>query len=79
ASFNFYKSNNTLNHLNGFLAFAETFTDPIMVISEQGAICYSNKPLQCMLGYTEDELDHKPISELLSYVSGDSCSVFEIK
>jgi PAS domain S-box-containing protein len=79
ASFNFFIPNDSVHFLNGFRAFAETFTDPIMLISEQGTICYSNKPLQCMLGYTEDELDQKPIGELLLYVSVDSCSVFEIK
>ncbi len=79
ASYNFFNPNDSAHFLNGFLAFAETFTDPIMVISEQGTICYSNKPLQCMLGYTDDELDQKPIGELLAYLSVDSCRVIENK
>ena len=79
ASYNYFNPNNSAHFLNGFLAFAETFTDPIMVISEQGTICYSNKPLQCMLGYTDDELDQKPIVEMLSYLSIDSCRVIENK
>jgi transcriptional regulator with PAS, ATPase and Fis domain len=56
-----------------FLAFAEGFPDPIVVISEAGRIAYYNKATMSLLGYTPEELIGKPADILFLRLEHRSC------
>ena len=63
----------------GFLAFAESFVDPIAFVSEQGTISYCNRAFLNLLGYTYDRVLGKPIDAVFSYFDVESCLVVDNK
>jgi PAS domain S-box-containing protein len=63
----------------GFLAFAESFADPIAFISEKGTVSYCNRAFLNLLGYTYDRLLGKPIYTVFSYFDVEGCRAVDNK
>ena len=79
AGCNVMRADEILKSENGFLAFSESFADPIIVVSEQGRIAYCNRACLNLLGYSYDELLDTPVNSLFSYNDFKDCRAVENK
>jgi PAS domain S-box-containing protein len=79
ASCKVFQVDNALQAESGFLAFAESFADPIIVVSVQGTISYCNRAFLSLLGYTYDRLMGEQIGTLFSYFDVEGCRAIDNK
>ncbi len=79
AGCNVIKADEIVKSENGFLAFAESFSDPIIVVSEPGRVAYCNRACLNLLGYSYDELLDTPVDSLFSYSNIEDCRAVENK